>query len=294
MVDEVQDVPLVSVIMSFHNARDTLVRSIRSLLWQTYPNWELILLDDGSTDGSTKASKLIKDPRIQLYGDSVCRGLPARLNQGVLLAKGQYIARMDADDIAFPERFARQVAYLQNHPDVDLLATSALLVNEEGRPKGLLVAGLSHDEICRRPWLGFPMPHPTWMGRAEWFRQNPYDDLARKAQDQALLLQTYAKSQFASLPDILLGYRYGSVSLEKSITGRWNYIRTVCNNRQNTMDFPLVAKTLLYHAAAALRDVFGLMFGLGSAILDARVNKAGDGILSEWRDLQNRLKGGCE
>ena len=292
--DTTQNKPLVSVVMSFHNAQDTLLRSIRSLLWQTYPNWELILLDDGSTDGSAEASKLIEDPRIRLCGDSVCRGLPTRLNQGVSLAKGQYIARMDADDVAFPERFARQVAYLQTHAEVDLLSTSALLVNENDRPLGLLAAGLSHDDICSRPWHGFPMPHPTWMGRAEWFRQNPYDELARKAQDQALLLQAYLNSRFAGLPDVLLGYRYGSVSLKKSIAGRWSYIRTVCSSGKNTKDFPLASKTVLYHGAAALRDALGLMFGLGSTILDARVKKAGVAILGEWCDLQNRLQGGHE
>ena len=161
LADAIQGEPLVSVVMSFHNARDTLTRAIRSLLWQTYPHWELILLDDGSSDNSAQTLKSLEDPRIHLRSDSVCRGLPVRLNQGISLAKGDYIARMDADDVAFPERCARQVAYLQNHPEVDLLATAALLVNANDQPIGLLATGLSHAAICRRPWHGFPMPHPT-------------------------------------------------------------------------------------------------------------------------------------
>ena len=135
MADEIRGGPLVSVVMSFHNAQATLLHSIRSVIWQTYQNWELILLDDGSTDASVEVSETVNDPRIRLYGGGACRGLSARLNQGVLLTKGQYIARMDADDIAFPERFAKQVAYLQTHAEIDLLASSVLLMNKNPKMK---------------------------------------------------------------------------------------------------------------------------------------------------------------
>jgi glycosyltransferase involved in cell wall biosynthesis len=285
VIDAVQDRPLVSVVMSFHNARDTLARTIHSLLWQTYPNWELILLDDGSSDGSAEILESIEDPRIRLYGDPICRGLPTRLNQGIALAKGEYIARMDADDVAFPERFARQVAYLENNRNVDLLATAALLVNTEGRPVGVLQAGLSHEAICRRPWHGFPMPHPTWMGRADWFRKYPYDERASKAQDQALLYRTYRTSCFAGLPDVLLGYKYTGLSARKTLMGRYHYLRSMkAGGDARHRLFGTVS-----HTVAAVRDLLGLVFGLEWRVIKGRVQAADAGVFAMWDAMRLRL-----
>ena len=285
VTDAVQGGPLVSVVMSFHNARDTLARSIHSLLWQTHHNWELILLDDGSSDGSAKVLDSIEDPRIRLYGDPVCRGLPVRLNQGVALAKGQYIARMDADDVAFPERFARQVAYLENNRNVDLLATAALLVNAEDRPVGVLQAGLSHEAICRRPWQGFPMPHPTWMGRADWFRRHRYDETARLVEDQALLYRTYRTSCFAGLPDVLLGYKYTGLSVRKTLTGRYHYLRLM--NASGGARHRLLGTVI--HTVAAMRDLLCLVSGMDSLVIKARVQAADAGVLAAWDEMRLRL-----
>lgn len=277
---------LVSVVMSFHNSRDSLPFAINSLLWQTYSHWELILLDDGSNDGSAEFLKAIDDPRIRFYSDPVCRGLPVRLNRGVTLAQGEFIARMDADDVAFPERLERQVAYLQEHRDVDLLATSALLVNAGNIPIGVLPAKLSHEEICRRPWRGFPMPHPTWMGRTEWFRRNPYDESARKGQDQVLLYETYQNSKFAGLPDPLLGYKYAGLSVQKTLIGRYCYLKAMrgAKNRRNWL------LGNVSHAIAASRDLLGLALGMESRVIKNRVRIADAAMLAKWKELQRRLK----
>ncbi len=289
MTDGIHDAPLVSVVMSFHNARDTLLRSIRSLLWQTYPHWELILLDDGSNDGSAEIAKTVEDPRIRLYGDSLCRGLPVRLNQGVSLARGRYIARMDADDVAFPERFAKQVAYLQNHPEVDLLATSALLVNVDDQAIGLLTAAQSHEAICRRPWHGFPMPHPTWMGRADWFRHHPYDERARKAQDQELLFRTYRESVFSGLSDALLGYRCGKISMKTSLSGRGTYLRAIYASGKHPNRADLFLRSFIFHSAALIRDGIAHVLSKDSEVLENRGTKATEKLIKEWRSLVSQL-----
>lgn len=278
--------PLVSIIMSFHNSRNSLRLAISSLLWQTYSCWELILLDDGSNDGSAEVLNAIFDPRIRLYGDSVCRGLPVRLNMGIAMAKGEYIARMDADDFAFPERLERQVAYLQDHPDVDLLATSVLLVGADNNSIGILPTKNSHGEICRRPWYGFPMPHPTWMGRTEWFRQNPYDESARKGQDQVLLYETYKNSNFAALPDVLLGYKYPRLSVQKTLIGRYYFLRAL-KRHSDTRNWLLGC---IYHAIAAVRDLLSRVLGVDSIVIRRRVQIADDAIISKWKILQRRLK----
>lgn len=256
-----------------------------SLLRQTYGNWELILLNDGSTDGSTGIAKAFKDPRVRFIDDPVCRGLPARLNQGVSLARGEFIARMDADDIAFPERLEKQVKFLLMRPEVDLLATSALLIDEKDRAIGVMPAAETHEEICQRPWRGFPMPHPTWMGRKEWFQRHPYDESATKAQDQALLFQTYSNSRFASFPEALLGYRYGTVSLRKSLLGRFYYVCTVIRSGESR----LAMRAIVYHAAAVARDAVGVVLGLSRAIRGGRLKDADAELLNEWQNIQSDL-----
>lgn len=281
---EGNEYPLVSVVMSFHNAKDLLSFALHSLLWQTYPHWELILMDDGSSDCSAEFLKTIDDPRIRLYRDAVCRGLPVQLNRGVALAQGEFIARMDADDVAFPERLERQVAYLQEHRDVDLLATSALLVNGNNNPIGVLPTKLSHEDICRRPWLGFPMPHPTWMGRAEWFRRHPYDESARKGQDQVLLYETYQNSKFAGLPDTLLGYKYAGLSVQKTLIGRYCYLKAISAKDGRNWLLGNVS-----HAIAAARDLLALALGMESHVIKSRVKIADADTLSEWKELRRRL-----
>ena len=107
---------LVSVVMSMRNASATVRDTIRSLQWQTLSDWELVLLDDGSTDDSVNIVGSIADRRIRLQSDGGRKGLAARLNQAVGLARGRFIARIDADDICFPARLEKQVAYLEKSP----------------------------------------------------------------------------------------------------------------------------------------------------------------------------------
>ena len=275
----------MSVVLSFHNARDSLARAVRSVLWQTWTRWELILLDDGSDDGSADQIACFDDPRIHLIRGRRCLGLAARLNEGVARAQGALLARMDADDVAFPERFDRQVAYLQAHPEVDLLATAALLVDARDRPVGTLAAGLTHEDICRRPWRGLPMPHPTWMGRSAWFRANPYDPGARKGQDQALLLRTRGHSRFAGLAEPLLGYRYDGLSARKTLSGRYHYLRALAKHASGV---ECLAGTAA-HAGAALRDLAALWAGAGERVVRRRVAPAGAETLARWRQCLERL-----
>ena len=200
--------PLVSIALPVFNAASLLELSVRSLLNQTWQNWELFILDDGSTDGAVGRLSCLDDPRIIVFQDGVNKGLSARLNQAVLLARGNYFARMDHDDICHPMRLERQVNFLEFHPEVDLLATQCVTIDDHDRLLGGLPLVVKHSEICARPWQGFFMPHPTWLGRIEWFRLNPYLEPAPYCcEDQELLLRTYKTSCFSVLPESLLAYR---------------------------------------------------------------------------------------
>ncbi len=247
--------PLVTIVMAMRNAERTLPACLRSLLQQTCAEWELLLLDDGSQDRSTQSAAAIGDVRIRLIEDGLHRGLPARLNQGIALARGRYVARMDADDIAYPQRLARQAAFLDANSAVDLVASRAILFDKDGAAIGLFpFPGSGHAAICARPWRGFVFPHPTWMGRTTWFRCHPYREQALKAQDQELLLRSYQDSEFAMIDEILLGYRQEAVSAAKSLAGRRMYCGALLRQSVGVAGRLRAARGIGYHAVALLKD----------------------------------------
>lgn len=124
------------------------------------------------------------------------------------MAKGVFFARMDQDDISHPERFARQIESLKNDCSLDLVGAYCLVISEANKILGVLPKASSHQDICARPWLGFYVPHPTWMGRTEWFRVHRYASPGPySCEDQELLLRTHAVSHFHVLPQLLLAYR---------------------------------------------------------------------------------------
>ena len=199
---------MVTVALAVLNGGEVLAHAVRSVMNQSWPHWELLLLDDGSTDEAIDRLPFLADPRIVVIRDGQNLGLASRLNQAVGMAKGKYFARMDHDDICHPERFARQVAFLDGHPEVDLLATQCLTMDEQERLVGRLPSAINHSDICRRPWQGFYMAHPSWMGRTEWFSRNVYQDPAPYCcEDQELLLRAHYSSCYHTLPKHLLAYR---------------------------------------------------------------------------------------
>jgi glycosyltransferase involved in cell wall biosynthesis len=222
-----QAMPLVTIALSMHNAGATIQCAIRSLLAQSFGDWELIVFDDGSSDDSAEIVRGFADPRIQVHSDGKRLALAARLNQAIDLARGAYFARMDADDIAYPDRIQRQIAFLQAHTEVDLVGSSMMVFTGDGVPVGLFPSRATHAEICARPFAGFYLAHPTWMGKSEWFRRWRYDTSSRKSQDQDLLLRSYSTSCFAGLPEPLVGYRQDALSLRKSALGRYYFSRAI-------------------------------------------------------------------
>lgn len=219
-------VPRVSVILPVINGEKTIQVAVSSILAQTFPDFELIVLDDGSTDRTPSMIRMLNDPRLRFVCDGVKKGLAMRLNEGVYLARGEYIARMDGDDVAFPQRLERQVAFLSEHPDMDLIATQAIVFKDGGRVVGKLPFYETHADLTKRIWSNIPMPHPTWMGRAAWFKANPYRiPEVRRAEDQELLLRCLPFSRYATLPEVLLGYRQGAFDIGKVFAARHHLLR---------------------------------------------------------------------
>ena len=162
---------LVSIGIPFLNPGPYLDLAVRSVFAQTYLNWELILVDDGSTDGSYERAVAIQDPRVRVLRDGQNKGLPARLNEIVRLAKGELVARMDADDAMHPLRLEKQVGFLQANPELDGVTTGAYLIDAEDRPIALLPGRQpSAQEVLARG--GFL--HPSLLARKSWFEAHPY------------------------------------------------------------------------------------------------------------------------
>ena len=211
-------IPLVSVGIPFLNCENCLLNSVRSIFAQAYTNWELILVDDGSTDGSIDIARSMDDPRVRLLPpDGENHRLPARLNQITLAAKGDYIARMDADDLCHPSRLAKQVEFLQAHPDVDVVGTSSCILDHNRQPAATLIVAQTHEGIFKDKFKsGISIVHPSIMGKAEWFRKWPYDESNIRCEDYELWMRSCKKSVFANIPDILyFTNEFLSFALEK-------------------------------------------------------------------------------
>lgn len=200
--------PRVTVAMPVYNAGRFLRAAVTSIVRQTFTDWELLIIDDGSTDDAIADIADIADARIRVLRDGANRGLAARLNEAIDLAQGQYFARMDQDDISYPDRLARQLAEIGRHPELDLVAVRCVAIDERDEPVGAWPSALDHEDICARPWMGFYLPHPTWLGKTEWFRRHRYAKPGPYfCEDQELLLRSYATSRFATVADILFAYR---------------------------------------------------------------------------------------
>lgn len=190
--------PLVTIGIPIYNAEKFLRNAIQSCINQTYENWELLLMCDGSTDNSNRIAAEMSelDSRIKVVNDSVNRGLVYRLNQSINIAHGKYYARMDADDVMEIHRIQKQVEFLEMNPQVDVVGSSTMLIDGNNNIIGSsLMSGNTS------------FAHPTVMGKTNWFQANPYDLSALRAEDFDLWNRTRKYSCFANIEKPLLFYR---------------------------------------------------------------------------------------
>ena len=276
--------PLVSVALSMRDAAPFVEAAVCSLLAQSFIDWELIVLDDGSRDRSLAAVRAFTDARIQVHADGKQLGLAARLNQAIELARGRYLARMDADDIAYPDRLARQVAFMKAHPEVDLVGAAMMVFEGAGVPIGVFPSRATHPELCARPFSGFYLAHPTWLGKIEWFRRWRYDAACRKAQDQDLLLRAYSTSRFAALPEPLVGYRQDAISIRKSVLGRYYFSRAILRVARRDHRLAAGAGAVVAQLAKLAFDVFAVASGQTRTLLRHRALPPTEAHLQAWRD----------
>lgn len=197
--------PRASVILPVYNNAAFVLEAIHSILAQTYSDFELIVIDDGSTDGSTFLISQISDPRVIKIFHNTNRGLIASLNEGLKKANGEYIVRMDSDDISTPDRLAVQIAYMDQNPLIDVCG-AAFTSSNGGSIK---VNPASHDEI--KTWLLFHccICHPAIIMRNSMIRRLgiQYDSNYPHAEDYELWNRLAFQVQMANLPINVLYYR---------------------------------------------------------------------------------------
>jgi len=212
--------PAVSVLLPVFNGIRHLREAVDSILGQTFRDFEFIIIDDGSTDASADVLRQYAkaDSRIR-FVSRPNKGLTVTLNEGVGMASAPLLARMDADDIALPQRLEKQTAYMQKHSDCVLLGSAVTLIDPEGLSIRQMCSEQTHKEIDHAHLnRGWPIVHPAVMMRTAAIRQvGGYRDQYDTLEDLDLFLRLAEIGKLANLPDVLLKYRqhFSSVTHRK-------------------------------------------------------------------------------
>ncbi len=206
--------PLVTVLMSTYNSQSTIKEAVDSILNQTLLNFEFIIIDDASTDNTLKILKEYRDSRIKIIENKENKGLGYNLNYGINISKGAYIARMDSDDISLPQRFQKQVDYLNLHPDIICVGSRAYRFGNlslfQKLFKRVMNQILSYDELKIQMLNGTPLLHPSVMFNGILLRKAGfnYSPTFRRAQDYELWTRMIWDFKMENMKDCLLKYRY--------------------------------------------------------------------------------------
>ena len=198
------------MVMPVYNGERYLREAIESILSQSFGDFEFIIINDGSTDKTAAIIQSYKDPRIvYINNNNGNLGLSKSFNAGINLARGKYIARMDADDISQSKRFERQIQFLEKRPHVDIVGSSMRLIDERGNELRTYRRQLDHIDIKFSSLFSTPMMHPTIMGRSHIFKSHHYNEGLTNSEDyelwSRLLFET--KTHFANINEPLLLYR---------------------------------------------------------------------------------------
>lgn len=218
---------LITVLMTtFNEPVEYIQQSIESVLNQTYANFELLILDDSSKEEAIQViDSFKKDHRVQVVREKERMGFVNALNKGMKMAKGEYIARMDADDICFNDRFEKQINFLKTHSDVDILGGNMKIIDENGNILSQRQYPCSKFSLKFSSIFRSPVAHPTVMFRRSIIEQNMfYDALFKKAEDLEYWLRLRNNGfKIANMPEYLLYFRISGDLAEKRNSEHFSY-----------------------------------------------------------------------
>ncbi|QIP11785.1 glycosyltransferase [Spirosoma aureum] len=268
------DTPLVSVIMPVYNGEQYLAQAIESILSQSYSRLELLVFDNGSSDNTARivADYAQRDPRVRPlweptplgYGGEVASNIAARQ------ATGTFIAKLDADDIARPDRLAKQVAFLQANPDVFLVGSNLELIDSHGNTTGMRAYPLSHEAIFNEFYLRFPIANPSVMYR-NVLKEDLYVIRFSHFNDYySLFLLINSGLRMQNLPECLTAYRiHNTNTVFTNLRIKWR--SNVAIKESFIRDFGYVAPLSQRIKIATITHIINL---LPERILIKSMNKA--------------------
>lgn len=256
--------PLLSVIMPVYNVEKYIQASIDSILNQDFQDFEFIIINDGSTDGSEAKIKTYTDPRIRYISNHGNMGLVFTLNLGIERATGEWIARMDGDDISLPNRFSEQLKYLKDHTEIDILASTVKLINEEDEYIGTWeddMKALTSSQIRKYLPKNNCIAHPTIICKTELLRSFLYRSSQSQAEDYDLWLRMAAAGKkFAKLENPLVLHRIVSNSFTRSrqhnvfrklAKTKWQFLK---NSKGHHYSTGFLLETAIYTALDLIRS----------------------------------------
>lgn len=228
----------ISIGIPFYNAETTLLDAVRSVFAQTHKDWELILVDDGSTDRSLEIAQSINDPRVSVYSDGENRRLGARLNQIVDIAKYDFIARMDADDLMSPNRIQKLFDLLKQNEEYDLVSCGTYSITDDNFLRGYrgqTERNYTFDGLFSKSQKFL---HAGLVARKAWFQRHRYDESLKVGEDNDLWLRAAKVDDFnaMSIEDPLYMYKEeGNVTMDKLLTAyqieRSHYVKLIDSKR---------------------------------------------------------------
>lgn len=203
----------ISVIMPVYNCEAYIKDAVDSILNQTFQNFELIIIDDASTDATVSIIKKYKDQRIQLKEKPKNSGYTTSLNYGLSIAKGEYIARMDGDDISLPERFLKQISFLDNNQDVILCGSLLSIIGTDE----IIALPEYHEDIKLGLLKGNCIAHPSVMFRNLKWEENSisYNTTKEPAEDYDLWSRLLGIGKLHNLQEVLINYRVHNAQVSK-------------------------------------------------------------------------------
>lgn len=246
--------PLITIGLPVYNASEFIELSIGSILNQSFTDFELIIIDDGSTDNTVDIIKRIEDPRIILMVDDQNKGISYRLNQLIGEARGRYFARMDGDDIMMPDRLLKQFRYLEQHPKVNVLGSSAVIIDAENRIIGQRIASgrVTLSMIKDSPTF----IHPSIMGRTSWFQNYKYTESLSGVEDYDLWLRGFTPEGYEIYDEPLIYYRDPLVFRLKTYRFRSRQMRKMFKRHKVFGGSKYYAKIVLSYIKEYLAVIF--------------------------------------
>ncbi|MFW6155406.1 MAG: glycosyltransferase family 2 protein [Planctomycetota bacterium] len=292
--------PLVSFVMPCYNATQWLDEALQSIFVQTLADWELVAVDDASTDGTWEALQRLDDPRVRLARNERNLRHPGAVNRAIDMAAGKYIARMDADDVITPDRLEKQVGALEADPQVDVLGTGLYQCDMQMNAVGVRRPVTTDAEIKRMPTIRYPLTYGSLVGKAEWWKRWKVDPRAVYSTSFDLYLRSFRESVFANVPDLLYGYRYigHTRNMSKMMKVLWDRAKSLCRNGFHR---GLVLKTLIGLGTLAPRPLlyaYKLAIGSSTAVvpcegegaIDEADRRAWEAVLRQVRSVELPLK----